>query len=143
MVIIILRKEHLVMDLKIHHIGYLVKDLDKAAERFCGLGFKKCSGITHDELRHINICFVKKDGYVIELVQPYDNESTVSSLIKKYKNAPYHVCYETNNIDRTISELKTQKFTVIDNPMPAPAFNGKMIVFLINHNVGMIELVEE
>lgn len=38
------------LDLKIHHIGYLVKNIDKAIEKFKQLGFKRVSETTCDEI---------------------------------------------------------------------------------------------
>jgi methylmalonyl-CoA/ethylmalonyl-CoA epimerase len=48
-------------NLKVHHIGYLVKKLDKAKATFEALGYKS-GDITHDETRGIDICFLKKDS---------------------------------------------------------------------------------
>lgn len=131
------------VDLKIHHIGYLVKNIDKAIEKFNQLGFKRISETTCDEIRHIHICFMEKDGYVIELVSPYDSNSVVSKLMKQYKNSPYHICYLTNKFEETCTALQTVGYVMLDNPLPAPALEGKRVVFLISHISGMIELLEQ
>lgn len=41
-----------------------------------------------DEIRKVDILFLQKDGYRIELVSPYAPDSVVSGLIRTYKNAP-------------------------------------------------------
>lgn len=132
------------LDLKIHHIGYLVKNIDKAIEKFKQLGFKCVSETTCDEIRYIHICFMEKDGYVIELVSPYDSNSVVSKLMKQYKNSPYHICYLTDKFEETCIALQTGGgYVMVNNPLPAPALEGKRVVFLISHISGMIELLEQ
>ena len=74
--------------LKIHHIGYLVKDIKKALSSFQDLGFSIAQETVFDSIRKVNICFLEKDGYTIELVSPTDSTSVVTNLLKKYKNSP-------------------------------------------------------
>lgn len=129
--------------LKVHHIGYLVKKIGAAVKEFEHLGYRLQQDISYDHLRKIDICFMEKDGYVIELVSPTDADSVVAGLIKKYKNAPYHICYETANMTQDFATLTAQGFTAIDLPTPAPALNNRKVVFLMNPTMGMIELLED
>ncbi len=77
--------------MNIHHIGYLVKKGPKAQAAFEALGYIAEGTWTHDEIRKVDILFLQKDGYRIELVSPYAPDSVVSGLIRTYKNAPYHL----------------------------------------------------
>lgn len=131
------------MNLKVHHVGYLVKNLEKAILKFQSLGYEIQGSCSHDTYRCVDICFLIKDSYVVELVSPYDSNSVVSSLIKQYKNAPYHICYSTDNIENTCAELKKEGYVIMQQSMPAPAIDNKRVVFLMSHVVGIIELVEE
>ncbi len=130
------------ISLKIHHIGYLVKKMKKAAEGFERLGYTASSDVIHDDNRKIHILFMEKDGYRIELVSPSDEQSVVAGLLKKYKNSPYHICYETPDFDADFDSLSKKGFTAIDVPAPAPAFQGRRVVFLMSPALGMIELLE-
>ena len=69
-------------------------------EAFQKLGYQAVSEITHDTMRLVDICFMQLDGYTIELVSPYDSDSVVYSMVKKYRNMPYHICYEWMNLVR-------------------------------------------
>ncbi|MCR5667219.1 MAG: VOC family protein [Eubacterium sp.] len=129
--------------MKIDHVGYLVKNIDKAAEAFLVLGYQSVSERTHDEIREVDIEFFEKDGYVIELVSPYTKESVVANLIKTYKNSPYHICYTVPNLEVAIEELRGKGFVAIDDPTPAPAFSNRKVCFLMHVRAGMIELLEE
>lgn len=128
-------------NLKIHHIGYLVKKLDQAKQTFEALGYRIEQDTVYDDIRKVNICFLVKDGYRIELVSPVSPDSVVAGLIKKYKNAPYHICYETDSYEEDLSELTADGFLAIDTPTPAPAMNGRRVMFLTSAVAGMIELI--
>lgn len=128
--------------IKIHHIGYLVKKIESAVVSFEKLGFTLTDEITYDEIRKVNICFMEKGGYMIELVSPVSSDSVVAGLIKKYKSCPYHICYESEQFDATLKSMTENGYTAIDNPTPAPAFGGRKVVFLMSPTIGMVELLE-
>lgn len=128
--------------LKVHHIGYLVKKMDAAITAFQHLGYAVRQDTVLDTIRRIYICFMEKDGYVIELVSPADNESLVAGLMKKYKNSPYHICYETQDLNKMLTLLTAEGYTAIDTPTPAPALDNRRVVFLMNPFLGMVELLE-
>ena len=127
--------------LSVHHIGYLVKKIEKATRTFLALGYRMEQEIVHDAFRKVNICFLVKDGCHIELVSPAAEDSVVSGLMKKYKNSPYHICYQTEDFDAAFTELTAGGFIAIDTPTPAPALGGRDVVFLTNADIGMIELI--
>ncbi|MBD5448587.1 MAG: lactoylglutathione lyase [Lachnospiraceae bacterium] len=127
--------------LKVHHIGYLVKKIEAAIRTFEALGYQLIQDTVYDDIRKVNICFLQKDEYCIELVSPAAEDSVVSGLMKKYKNCPYHICYETADFDKDYQTLLSDGFISIDTPTPAPALQGREVVFLTNASMGMIELL--
>ena len=42
-------------NLKVHHIGYLVKKIQQAIGEFQHLGYQTVSEVTHDQYRNIHI----------------------------------------------------------------------------------------
>lgn len=127
--------------LSVHHIGYLVKKIEKAIQTFLLLGYQIEHDTVYDDIRKVNICFLIKDGYRIELVSPASEDSVVSGLMKKYKNSPYHICYLTDDFDQTYAALTANGFLAIDTPTLAPALDGRAVVFLTHADIGMIELI--
>lgn len=109
---------------------------------FAQLGYIVIQNTVFDSFRKVHICFMEKEGYVIELVSPADENSVVAGLLKKYKNAPYHICYEAASFEEDFQFLTEHGFTAIDSPTPAPAIGGRRVVFLMNASIGMIELLE-
>ena len=128
--------------MRINHIGYLVRDFNKAVKKFKALGYQESSGITHDTVRLVDICFMRMGQYVIELVSPYDHRSPASGLMKKYKNMPYHICYETDHFKEELKRLESNGFARIDEPCPAPAFEGRRVCFLMGAGAGIREILE-
>ena len=127
--------------LKIHHIGYLVKKIEKAKKTFEALGYLVEQDTVYDDIRKVDICFLVKNGYRVELVSPVSEDSVVAGLLKKYKNAPYHICYEADSHEAAYAELTANGFAAIDTPTPAPALGGRKVVFLTSPLIGMVELI--
>lgn len=127
--------------LTVHHIGYLVKKIEKAKDAFLSLGYQIEQDTLRDTIRKVDICFLGKDGYRVELLSPYAEDSVVSGLMKRYKNSPYHICYETTDFDAALADLTAGGFIAIDTPTPAPALGNREVVFLTNAVLGMIELI--
>lgn len=128
--------------LTIHHIGYLVKKIIPAIQSFEALGFQVVREVIRDDIREVDICFLEKDGYRVELVSPYSATSVVAGLLKKYKNCPYHICYETSHFEEALEELTSHGYVMMGSPTPAPAIDQHPVVFLMNASLGMIELLD-
>ena len=128
--------------LKIHHIGYLVKNLTKSLSLFSAFGYRVTKDRVYDAIRGINICFMEKDGYMIELVEPVEKDSVVSNLRKKIGNGPYHICYEVGNLAEAVKELEEDHFVVWEKAEVAPALDDRRVIFLLHAQMGLIELLE-
>lgn len=128
--------------LKVHHIGYLVKKIDKAEKDFTALGFECIAPVVYDSLRDADISFWEKNGYCVELVSPKSEKSVVYDLLKKFKNMPYHICYSSTDMNSDIEDLRKSGYMLLDEPMEAVAIEGRKVCFLFSANSGMIELLE-
>lgn len=150
--------------MKLHHIGYLVKNIDKSLNAFRSLGYVPVSlcgqgDVMYDEYRKCDIAFMIQRSFketndrsnnigawdgeegLIELISPKTSESPIWGLMSKYKNTPYHLCFESNDLDADISNLKNAGWSVFQPAAVAPAIGGRQVVFLIHRNAGIIELV--
>ncbi len=128
--------------MRIHYIGYAVKDLENSIKEFEKLGYKRVKNKVIDKKRKVVIQFVENGECLIELIAPLNNESPITSILKKQGNSPYHICYETDNINCEINKLINNEFAVITQLSEAPALDNKKVVFLCKRNVGLIELLE-
>lgn len=131
--------------MKIDHIGYAVKDIEKARIMFEALGYK-FQRMTDDPDRNIHIQFGEKDGYRIELVSPLketkEESSPVDAYLRTVGNTPYHICYKSEDLKKDIQCLERQKYKVILPAKEAAAFAGRKVAFMANRDIGMIEIVE-
>jgi methylmalonyl-CoA/ethylmalonyl-CoA epimerase len=129
--------------MKIDHIGYAVKRIDRAITAFQKLGYEFEPAID-DKDRNVKLAFGSKDGYRIELVAPLDKklESPVDQYLSNAVGTPYHICYESESLDVEIEELKAQGYKVVIEPRPAVAFGGRRVVFMMNLGFGLMEIVE-
>lgn len=126
----------------VHHVGYLVKRLEKAAAAFEALGYEAEGGAVCDAYRDVDILFLRLGTCRVELVCPRSEGSVVAKLLKTYKNAPYHICYKAEDFAGELERLEGAGYLRIDQPAPAPALGGRRVCFLMSPHAGMIEVLE-
>ena len=54
-----------------------------------------------------------------------------------------HIGYDVENIYEGIKYFEMNKFKLIKKPLPGAAHDNKLVCFLYNPKIGLIELVEE
>jgi len=128
---------------RFHHIGYAVNSIETTAEYYVRAGWF-LSDIQIDETQNARIAFLSKtDMPLIELIAPVDENSPIVKTLEKNGVSTYHICYEVDDIDATVAELRKQKYIPLFNPIEAIALDNKKICYLYNKNVGLIEIVEK
>jgi len=128
--------------MKIHHVGYAVKNIDKALDEFLLLGFKILSKQL-DEARNINIIFIEKDNYIIELISPQNVASPINKILTKNGPIPYHLCYESSEFQKDLEYLVTLGWVVIEKPKKAIAIDNSLVAFLYSKHIGIVEILEK
>ena len=128
--------------MEVHHVGYLVTDIDRSLGHFILLGFDKETNKQYDEYRDIYILFLVNGAMRVELVQPASERSEFYGMLKKFKNLPYHICYITNNMSDSINMFKKEGFALTQSPQCATAIDNRKVAFLLNPDIGIIELLE-
>ena len=128
--------------MRIDHIGYAVKNIDKAKKSMEALGYI-FEETVEDTDRNIYIAFGEMDGYRVELVAPISVGSPVDMHLSKIGPTPYHICYKSADIESDIERLQANRFKISIPLAPAIAFGNKRVVFMYSLSVGLIEIVEE
>ena len=85
---------------------------------------------------------MKKDNYLVELVEPCGEESDAYAYYNKIHNGPYHICYKVDNIDDSIKEFIEKGYILVKKKEQAIACGNKTVCFLFKNAMGLIELVE-
>lgn len=131
--------------MKVHHLGVAVPDVAAAIPAYESLlGQKLLSGPFNDPIQKVRVCFLGHGGpgdVVIELIAPIADDAPVHQYLKKGLGA-YHVCYEVLDMERTLADLRAKGCLVISGPVPAVAFEGRRIAWLLMPTRQVIELVE-
>ena len=132
----------MLLNLRFHHIGYAVHDILVTAEYYIKAGWT-LSDIQTDTVQNTKIVFLSKEKMpLIELVAPVDETSPIVKTLEKAGVSTYHICYEADDIQQAVAELRKQKYIPLFNPVEAVALDNRKICYLYNKSVGLIEIVE-
>jgi len=127
---------------RFHHIGYTVNDIETTAAYYTKAGWQ-ISETEIDAIQNTRIAFLSKENMpLIELIAPVDASSPVVKTLEKVGVSPYHICYEVDDIQASIAELRKQRYVLLFNPVEAVALGNCKICYLYNKNVGLVEIVE-
>lgn len=129
----------------LHHYGFAAKDIIETARQYELIGFKRLNQeIILDPIQNVRLMFLKNEnGPLLELVEPVKSGSPVSNILQKAGPTLYHSCYEVRSIAQTMNDLRKKGFISIINPVPAAAFDNRLICFMYHRFIGLIELLEK
>ena len=109
---------------------------------FLSLGYSR-GDIFIDPIQKVSLVFVSRPGEpMIEIICDLDGTGPTKNIISRSGNGFYHVCYEINDIERTVEKLRGQGFLLRHKPVAAAAFHGRKIVWMYNRYIGLVELLE-
>ncbi len=114
--------------LRLHHVGYVVSDLDAAAKTYKSLGFS--DGERHEipEQNIVAMTFRAGPGWM-ELIQPTDPEGPIAAYMEKRGEGVHHVAYQVDDIEAKLAELKDAGVQLIDET-PRTGAHGWRIAFI-------------
>ena len=134
------------------HIGVAVADVEQAMPIYEQLfGYQVLSGPFDDLEQQAKVVFIgppeKLDsqmahGFVLELIAPLDEKSHVARLLAKGGGA-YHVCYEVDDIEQMLTDLRGAGCLIVSNPVQAVAYAGRRIAWFYLPTQQLVELVEK
>jgi len=136
-----------VTGLRFHHLGVAVRDLDAAVETYSRLfGFRVLKGPVDDHLQKVRACFVGSDApgditYELVFPLPGAEQTPVDRYLNK-GNTSYHVCYEAAAIEPALERLVAEGCLRISEPVPAIAFEGRLIAWLLTPTRHLLEILE-
>jgi len=114
---------------RIDHIGIAVKDV-KGTSKFYKDVFD-CQTSEEMEIpeRKLRIACTEISGVKLEFLMPTDKESVVAKFIEKRGEGIHHICFEVDDIEKSVSELKSKGVEFVDEK-PRSGVEGKKIIFL-------------
>lgn len=130
---------------RLHHIGVASTNARQDAEHWNQLlGYRTLGVLTHDPIQRVNVLFLARDGddTLIELVEPAADDAPVRKFLSGGSKV-YHVCYEVADLDETLNHARQQGALVVQNPVPAAAFDGRLIAWCFTKTGQLVEYLEQ
>ena len=130
--------------LRLHHVGFVVYDIQKSIAGFQNaLGMTWDGAIYADPRQKVKVTFLSTTpGCVqIELIEPESSNSPVAKFLQK-GGGQHHLCYEVDDIEKALAEFKSRKATIVQRPGPAVAFEGRRIAWFVTPERLVVELLE-
>lgn len=125
-----------------HHIGVACKNLDGEAARWVELGYVQEGLDFADPVQGIIGRFLIGGGPRLELLVGSSKDSVLSPWLNGGVKM-YHMAYEVAVMDEMIAKLRESGAKVMVKPVPAVAFGGRSIAFLLLPNMMLVELIQQ
>ena len=131
--------------MKLHHIGIVVKSIQKSLGELTNyLDFESTTMPSLVGSQKVNICFLKTNNVFLELIEPAEENSPISNFIKK-GGGFHHLCFEVDDIHLELEKMKKNGVRIIVDVVKG--FEERLTAFVMldmkNTNCNLIELAEK
>jgi len=131
--------------LSLHHIGFVVASIQESADSFAQALCATWDGnIVFDPLQNVSVTFLQRSKIgdpLVELVEPGGPESPVSRFLQ-HGGGLHHLCYEVGDLEAHLTFCKSVGTIIIRPPVPAVAFNGRRIAWVVTRKRLLMEFLE-
>ena len=126
----------------INHVCVAVKNIDESIALYCklfGISLPKIETLVDQKVK---AAMVNLGTSHLEFIEPIDEDSGVAKFIRNRGEGIHHICFEVENIERSIEQLQKAEIKLIDS-RPRQGLEG-MIAFIHPKATGnvLIELIE-
>ena len=129
----------------LHHIGFVVADIQKEIEGFGKSLAATWDGKTfHDPLQKAKVAFLRtecRSDALLELIEPADRDSPVTRFLQK-GGGLHHLCYEVADLERHLNKMRAGGAVILQHPLPAVAFENRHIAWVGTRERLLLEFLE-
>ena len=130
------------MQLDFHHVGVASTDIDAEAARLAPLGYALEGEPFADPVQGVRGLFLTGPAPRLELLEPLPGrEDGVLRAWLRQDVKLYHLAYVTPDLAGALAGLRAEGGKVVVAPVPAVAFNGRDIAFVMLRNRMLVELI--
>jgi methylmalonyl-CoA/ethylmalonyl-CoA epimerase len=129
------------MSLTFHHVGVACRDLDVEGKTYELLGYVQEGGEFADPIQGIRGRFIVGPGPRLELLVALPGSTVLEPWLKKGVRY-YHQAFLVEDLRSSIADLEAGGAKLVVEPVPAVAFDGREIAFLMLRNLTLVELIE-
>ncbi|MFC1587430.1 VOC family protein [Planctomycetota bacterium] len=127
--------------MKLHHIGYVVRDLASACRRFEKEGALVTSDPIDDPAQGVRVQFLTMgENTTIELVSPLEETSVIQARLNRGGGLD-HLCFMVDNLEAMLENEEEQGGLVVCPPVFAAALQCK-IAFVMRRSGLIVEFLE-
>ncbi|WP_296943252.1 VOC family protein [uncultured Massilia sp.] len=124
-----------------HHLGIACKSIEREEAVYASLGYVREGERFVDPLQGVRGSFMTGDGPRIELLENLPDSTTLAPWLAKGVRV-YHMAYLADDFDAEVEVALRAGWKMMRAPLPAIAFGGARVCFLMMPNMQLIELVE-
>jgi methylmalonyl-CoA/ethylmalonyl-CoA epimerase len=127
--------------LRFHHIGLACRTLGIEQRAHELLGYV-CEGDRFvDPIQQVEGLFMTHGAMRLELLAPRGDDSPLQDYLSRGTRL-YHEAFETADIAASLSALDAGGARLVVGPVPAVAFGGREIAFLMLRSLSLVELIQ-
>lgn len=118
---------------KLHHIGLATEHLAETTALYEKMGYE-IGNVLDDPAQHVKVCFLTHPfNPTIEVIISAEKSSPIRTLLQKNGTCLYHLCYETENIDAAVQELRKDGYLPVSREKTSVISGGgqKSCFFII------------
>jgi methylmalonyl-CoA/ethylmalonyl-CoA epimerase len=129
------------MSLSFHHIGVACRDLHSEMQRLAPLGYRQEGSIFVDETQGVEGAFLVGGGPRLEILRPLTTDGVLGPWLKSGTKL-YHLAYAVGlDMQSELTTFYARGAKQVVSPVPAIAFGGAKICFLMLPNMLLVELI--
>ena len=128
--------------LEFHHVGVACLDIDAEFERLRPLGYRVEGEAFEDPLQGVRGVFLTGQSPRLELLQSLEGtpRGVLSPWLERGAKL-YHLAYVAEGLQHWIDRFRGERAKLVAPPMPAVAFGGRDIAFVMLRSGVLVELV--
>jgi hypothetical protein len=130
--------------LKFHHLGLAVREPATALRFLQSLGYEAGPQV-HDELQGVNLVMCQSDEMPdVEVIFAAGSDGPLESILKRNDAQFYHLCFESSDLDATLTEWRREGYKpyCVAPRKPAVLFGGRHVSFYYLQGFGLVEILE-
>lgn len=130
--------------MKIDHLGIAVRSISDSLEFYREALGLEMAATEMVENQGVHVALLPVGESRIELLEPFSEETPVGRFIARRGEGLHHICYEVDDLDSKIDELRARGVRLLDG-YPRAGAEGKLVAFLhpASANGVLVELVEK
>lgn len=130
--------------MKIDHLGIAVRSLSDSLPFYRNVLGLELAGTEAVEDQGVNVAMLPIGGSRIELLEPVAEDSVVGRFIAKRGEGLHHICYEVEELESKLAEMRSQGVRLLDG-YPRRGAGGRLVAFVHPASAGgvLVELVEK